>query len=74
MVSWRYSSYPVLLEIGTSFQQPELFHGGFSALLEMGTSFQQAEWFHGGSSALLEIGTHSSNQNGFIALFQLRFR
>jgi hypothetical protein len=54
MVSWPFSSFPVLFEIGTSFQQPG--------------------WFHGGFSALLEIGTHSSNQNGFMALFQLPFR
>jgi hypothetical protein len=53
MVSWRFSSFPVLLEIGTSFQQPE--------------------WFHGTFSALLEIETDSSNQNDFMALFQLRF-
>jgi hypothetical protein len=47
MVSWPFSSFPVLFEIGTSFQQPEWIHGAFSASPQIDTSFQQQEQFHG---------------------------
>jgi hypothetical protein len=66
-----------LLQIGTSFQQPVWFHGCFSALLQIGTSFQQSEWFHGdfpASQFCLGLELHSSNQNGFMAVFQLYLR